>query len=300
MLALAFLTIAATTEHADHPPPDGQIPVTRNEIAALFSTLIIKPVTGTRAPAAMVCLAATPPAPRPNMPLPAASGQRPMKVTGRAGPCHSCGMQFLLLPSDEQELVAWLCGELGLKLLLSDALTGGYPATASDPIAALPESLPLQARPFQPRGIYELTFWHPGWGVNNRDPQRVSDARDRVAGILTRGSAAQAGADADTLLDPARTPVLRLRRCVLRDAGCLEPAGIQGMALPARYQPAEVLRLRAKTERWLRRGSTRFAGNRPHLTHESSRSRPTAVYASRHATAWIHSGGRFCPEPPDQ
>jgi SRSO17 transposase len=47
MLALAFLTIAAATEHASPPPPD-QIPLTRNEIAVLFSTLIIDPVTGTR------------------------------------------------------------------------------------------------------------------------------------------------------------------------------------------------------------------------------------------------------------
>ena len=44
MLALAFLTIAAAIEHT-RPPPAGQIPLTRNEIAALFSTLIIKPVT---------------------------------------------------------------------------------------------------------------------------------------------------------------------------------------------------------------------------------------------------------------
>ena len=48
MLALAFLTIAAATEHAGHPPPGDQIPITRNEIAALFSTLIIEPVTGNR------------------------------------------------------------------------------------------------------------------------------------------------------------------------------------------------------------------------------------------------------------
>ncbi len=47
MLALAFLSIAAATEHARHPAPADQIPLTRNEIAALFSTLIIKPVTGT-------------------------------------------------------------------------------------------------------------------------------------------------------------------------------------------------------------------------------------------------------------
>jgi SRSO17 transposase len=48
MLALAFLTITAATEHAGHPAPADQIPLTRNEIAALFSTLIIKPVAGTR------------------------------------------------------------------------------------------------------------------------------------------------------------------------------------------------------------------------------------------------------------
>jgi SRSO17 transposase len=44
MLALAFLTVAAATEHASCPPPAGQIPLTRNEIAALFSSLIIAPV----------------------------------------------------------------------------------------------------------------------------------------------------------------------------------------------------------------------------------------------------------------
>jgi hypothetical protein len=46
MLALAFLTIVAASEHAS-PSPAHQIPLTRNEIAALFSTLIIEPVTGT-------------------------------------------------------------------------------------------------------------------------------------------------------------------------------------------------------------------------------------------------------------
>jgi SRSO17 transposase len=40
MLALAFLTIAAATEHTS-PPPDDQIPLTRNEIAGLFATLFI-------------------------------------------------------------------------------------------------------------------------------------------------------------------------------------------------------------------------------------------------------------------
>jgi SRSO17 transposase len=47
MLALAFLSIAAAIEHTS-PPPDDQIPLTRNEIAALFSTLIIEPARDTR------------------------------------------------------------------------------------------------------------------------------------------------------------------------------------------------------------------------------------------------------------
>ena len=48
MLALAFLTVTAAAEHARHPPPGDQIPLTRNEIAALFGTLIIEPARNAR------------------------------------------------------------------------------------------------------------------------------------------------------------------------------------------------------------------------------------------------------------
>jgi hypothetical protein len=48
VLALAFFTITAATEHAISPPAADQIPLTRNEIATLFSTLIIDPVTDAR------------------------------------------------------------------------------------------------------------------------------------------------------------------------------------------------------------------------------------------------------------
>jgi hypothetical protein len=48
MLALAFLSIAAATEHASHPSPDDQIPITRSEIAALFGALAIKPARDAR------------------------------------------------------------------------------------------------------------------------------------------------------------------------------------------------------------------------------------------------------------
>ena len=73
MLACAFLTITAATEHARQPPPAGQIPLTRNEIARLFATLLIQPARDTRHRLHWSALATPPPAPRPNQPLPAAS-----------------------------------------------------------------------------------------------------------------------------------------------------------------------------------------------------------------------------------
>ena len=48
MLASAFLTIAAATEHARDLAPRGQIPLTRNEISRLLAILIIQPVADTR------------------------------------------------------------------------------------------------------------------------------------------------------------------------------------------------------------------------------------------------------------
>jgi hypothetical protein len=47
MLASAFLTIAAVAEHVRAPALAGHIPLTRNEIASLFTSLIIRPAHGT-------------------------------------------------------------------------------------------------------------------------------------------------------------------------------------------------------------------------------------------------------------
>jgi len=47
MLASAVLTIAAAAEHARAPAPAGHIPFTRNEIASLFTSLIITPAHDT-------------------------------------------------------------------------------------------------------------------------------------------------------------------------------------------------------------------------------------------------------------
>jgi hypothetical protein len=48
MLAAAFLAVAAAAERALTPNPDGQIPLTRNEIASLFTSLITKPPADAR------------------------------------------------------------------------------------------------------------------------------------------------------------------------------------------------------------------------------------------------------------
>jgi SRSO17 transposase len=48
MLAAAFLTVAAADERVRTPPPDEQIPLTRNEIASLLASLVIKPSNDAR------------------------------------------------------------------------------------------------------------------------------------------------------------------------------------------------------------------------------------------------------------
>jgi hypothetical protein len=47
MAAAAVLTIAAALEHARSPDPDGLIPLTRNEIAHLLATTIVRPAHDT-------------------------------------------------------------------------------------------------------------------------------------------------------------------------------------------------------------------------------------------------------------
>ena len=63
------------------PRPDGQIPLTRNEIASLLASLVIKPANDARHRLRWSSLAAATPAPRPHMPLPAASNPRTMNIT---------------------------------------------------------------------------------------------------------------------------------------------------------------------------------------------------------------------------
>jgi SRSO17 transposase len=48
MLAAAFLAVTAAAEHASRQPPDGQVPLTRNEIARLLTALVIWPARDAR------------------------------------------------------------------------------------------------------------------------------------------------------------------------------------------------------------------------------------------------------------
>ena len=49
------------------------------------------------------------------------------------------------MTDDERDLAAFLCGELGAKLLLTDVATAGEPKVADDPLSALPSELPAAA-----------------------------------------------------------------------------------------------------------------------------------------------------------
>ena len=81
MLGAAVLTIAAAIESARGPDAAGQIPLTRNEIAHLLATVTASPGRDAGAPPPLVTLATPPPAPRPDLPLPAANSPRPMNIT---------------------------------------------------------------------------------------------------------------------------------------------------------------------------------------------------------------------------
>ena len=81
MLGAAVLTIAAAIESARGPAAAGQIPLTRNEIAHLLAAVTAPPGRDARAPPPLVTLATPPPAPRPDLPLPAANNPRPCNIT---------------------------------------------------------------------------------------------------------------------------------------------------------------------------------------------------------------------------
>ena len=81
MLGAAVVTFAAAIESARGPDAAGQILLTRNEIAHLLATVTASPEPRRRAPPPLVTLATPPPAPRPDLPLPAANNPRLCNIT---------------------------------------------------------------------------------------------------------------------------------------------------------------------------------------------------------------------------
>src|SRR5882757_8544870 len=113
-------------------------------------------------------------------------------------------MSYLHATDDEQDLVAFLCGKLGAKLLLSDVAVVGEARCADDPLAALPPQLPTAAV-FGSQEVRTFIFWLSAVGPIKtfRDAPPASDARDRVARLLARDAASEQYAD---LIDLERTP----------------------------------------------------------------------------------------------
>src|SRR5256885_13560021 len=98
--------------------------------------------------------------------------------------CHR--MSYLQVTDDERELTAFICGEFGAKLLLTDVAVAGEANLAREPRSALPAQLPAGAK-FGSVDDYTLIFWLPACGSIKTvgDAPPPSTARDRLAQGLT-------------------------------------------------------------------------------------------------------------------
>ena len=163
-------------------------------------------------------------------------------------------MGELLVPGDERDFTAFVCETLGAKLLLSDVTNGGEPHVASDPLSALPKTLPVQAR-FGFHQVLYLTFWLPSAGPVRTlaDAPPPSSPHDVVARRLTDEAAEAAGESAQDLIDFTRTPMINFRRSTAQTPQRLAPGGLGAMALPSAALPAEVRVAHGKAKRWLRK-----------------------------------------------
>ncbi len=205
-------------------------------------------------------------------------------------------MSFLLVPEDESELTVYLCEELGAKLLLSDIAMEAEPQIARDPLQALPAQLPHEATPGC-KEIYELLFWLPACGPikTMRDAPEATDARDRVAQLLTRDSAANQFAD---VIDTQRTPVLRLRRSTKMAGNRLAPGLLGTMRIQASALPQDVRRMHAKATRWLKK---RGAKTDPFLhcpevkERRPANLRPLWVWVQPYAMELVEQGTEIWP-----
>ena len=204
-------------------------------------------------------------------------------------------MSYLLTTDDERDLVAFLCGELGAKLLLTDVAVGGEPSIASDPLAALPEALPGPAV-FGSKEVYMMTFWLAACGPIKtlRDAPAPGSAQEQVARALTREHASELF---DDVIDIERSPVLVLTRSHWHGRNRLAP-GAFGPLTSSRNLHEDVKRAFSTARRWLQKRSVKtdpFAHCPEVKDRRPARLGPLWVWVQPHAMALVTQGTEIWP-----
>jgi hypothetical protein len=201
-------------------------------------------------------------------------------------------VSHLLVTDDERDLAAFLCGELGAKLLLTDVATAGEPKVADDPLSALPSELPTAAT-YGSKEVRSLIFWLPEIGpvktLGNAPP--ATNPRDRVARLLTEDAAAEQFAD---VLDFERTTLLTLTRSHWHAQNRLAPGNLSTLQTIS----PEVKRQYSRALRWLKKRGVKmdpFAHCAEVRDRRPKRLGPLWVWAQPNAKALVELGIEIWP-----
>jgi hypothetical protein len=202
---------------------------------------------------------------------------------------------YLLLPEDELVLVAHFQQTESLELLATDDLSGGPRL-----LKGLSEPLPLPPPPRPGQETAEpgeFVFWARELGELRalRDAPEPTIAVERIERMLV----AEAAENAESILDYARSPIIRWHRASWHSSGALCPGLLQAQARKTSEQPPELLRLHGRLGRWMSRQSERFEAfdHAPADVREQRprNTRPFVVRAFPRAAAWVKGGGQIWP-----
>lgn len=192
-------------------------------------------------------------------------------------------MNWLLLPNDEQPLVEFLTGDLGLEMF-------GAPLGEDERLPGPPDPDRQERK--------NLVFWASSVGPIKRlgDAPKPTDPVEAV--LLQRNREVNPDGWRD-LVDLARTPVIRFGRSNWNRNGCLNPGLLEGMTIPIKNQPPDLLALRRKAERWLKSDGAQVNP----FEHCTKAQKPPKVktlnafwvWARPAALRWIEGGGEVWP-----
>jgi hypothetical protein len=200
-------------------------------------------------------------------------------------------MSYMQVTDDERELTAFICGEFGAKLLLTDVAVAGEANVARDPCSALPAKLPAVAK-FGSVDVYTLIFWLPACGsiktLGDAPPPRTP--RDRVAQRLTREAAKEMYAH---VIDFERTPALTVGRSQWHAPNRLAPGNLGRTTTFPGVQSAY-----SRAQRWLRKRGAKvdpFAHCAEVRDRRPQRLGPLWVWVQPHAMALVEQGTEIWP-----